>query len=229
MFEFSTIVLEDVLEAICRLSSSKSASLDGITAFMIKSCKDTISPILLYLYNQSFEQRKFPQLWKITKVRPLHKSGSLDDCNNYHPISIIPTVGKILERIVHGQCIKYLESYNILSKAQSGFRRGMSTGTCIAQFLDTVYREIDQGGACGVLFLDLAKAFDTVSHEVLLLKLRNVGFRQAAVNCFESYLSERSQVTIVDEVVSTRKQVSTHKLWSAPGFNPGASAVYLLH
>ena len=97
---------------------------------------------------------------------------------------------------------------NIILGAQSGFRKGMSTGTCIAQFLDTVYWEIDQGGACGVLFLDLAKAFDTVSHDVLLLKLRNLGFRQTAVNWFESYLSERSQVTVVDKAVSVCKQIN---------------------
>ena len=84
----------------------------------------------------------------------------------------------------------------------------MSTGTCIAQFLDTVYPVVDQGGACGMPFLDLAKAFDTVSHEVLLWKLKNLGFKSSTVNWYRSYLSDRSQVTTVDDATSSVRQIN---------------------
>ncbi len=208
IFEFDDVNLDDVLDAIDRLSVSKSASLDGITSFMLKSCKTATAPVLLYLFNLSINTRCFPDAWKLTKVRPLYKSGSANECGNFRPISIIPTIGKVLERLIHSQCTVYLESRNIISEAQSGFRSGRSTGTCLAEFLDNIYRGIDQGGSCGVLFLDLAKAFDTVSHDVLLLKLKNIGFRMSPVNWFRSYLSNRRQVTTVGEAVSPELQIN---------------------
>ena len=92
------------------------------------------------MYNLSMQERVFPRLWKISKVTPLHKGGSKDDCNKYRPISIIPTVGKVMERLVHLQCVDYLTSHNVLSEAQSGFwGGGRSTGTCLVDFLDNIY------------------------------------------------------------------------------------------
>ena len=147
IFELKLMTIDDVFEAIMKLSSSKSCSLDGITAFMIKSCKLGISPVLLHMYNLSIVTKCFPASWKFSKVHPLFKGGSATDCNNYRPISIIPTLGKILERIIHTQCTEYLELNCILSAAQSGFRKGRSTGTCVVEFLDNIYREIDRGRA----------------------------------------------------------------------------------
>ncbi len=142
--------------------------------------------------------RTFAKSWKITKVTPLHKGGSVSDANNFRPISIIPTVGKVLERLVHTQCISYLESNNLLSEAQSGFRSSRSTGTCVVEFLDKIYQAIDHGGVGGVLFLDLAKAFDTVEHATLLEKLKCLGFRYGTTSWFALYLNDRLQVTNVE-------------------------------
>ena len=146
VLEFDYVSIDNVINAIKKLSNSRSSSLDGITAFMVKNCQDEISPVLRYLYNLSIKQRTFPSAWKISKVTPLFKAGSKDDCNNYRPISIIPTIGKIMERLIHHQCSEYLSKYEILSEAQSGFRGGRSTGTCLIDFLDNVYRGLDGGG-----------------------------------------------------------------------------------
>ena len=166
---------------------------------MVKSCKYAISSLLLYLFNLSITTRSFPDIWKLAKVRPLFKGGNSDSANNFRPISIIPTIGKIMERIIHVQTIAHFEDYNILSEAQCGFRAGRSTGTCLVSFLDIIYREIDQGGVCGVVSLDLAKAFDTVDHERLIYKLKCYGFRYSCLKWYESYLSSRVQRTIVDD------------------------------
>ena len=107
------------------------------------------------------------------------------------------------------QCYKYLTDYNLLSDAQSGFRKRHSTDTCFAGFLDGIYREIDNGGACGVLFLDLAKAFDTVDFDVMIEKLRGLGFKSNTRNWFRSYLNDRSQVTVVSGTESRPGQMSS--------------------
>ena len=112
VFEIAAVTEKDVLLAIEKLSPSKSCSTDGITSFMIKSCKVVLSPVLLSLFNLSIISRTFPNCWKLAKIRPLFKSGSIDDPSNFRPISIIPTVGKILERLVHDQMSKYLESWS---------------------------------------------------------------------------------------------------------------------
>ena len=98
-------------------------------------------------------------------------------------------MGKLLERCVHDQCDAYLSSHNLLSASQSGFCKGHSTTTCLIDFLDNIYREIDEAGACGALYLDLSMAFDTVNPNILLLKLKHLGFRQSVTSWFSSYLS----------------------------------------
>ena len=103
-FEFIQNSTEDVTNAINSLSSSLAGSVDDITALMIKSAKMESAPILQYMYNLSINTRTFAACWKISKVTPLFKSGDPTDVNNYRPISIIPVVGKILERIIHWQC-----------------------------------------------------------------------------------------------------------------------------
>ena len=202
-FEFSIVTLKDITDAIMRLSSTPASSVDQITALMLKSAKTELAPILKYLFNLSIETRTFPACWKISKVTPLLKSGNTTDVNNYRPISIIPAIGKLFERIIHAQCTTYLKSRNILTDNQSGFRPGHSTGTCLIDFMDQVYRGIDEGGIVGALFIDLSKAFDSIDHELMTEKLRKLGFRYSTVAWFDSYLSDRRQVTKVNQTLST--------------------------
>ena len=148
-----------------------------------------IVPVILHLCNLSIRNKCFPNSWKTATITPLHKKGDHSDPTNFRPISILPCVSKILEKIIHCQLYKYLTDHNILTPQQSGFRKGHSTGTCLINFLDEIYQSIDNGVPCGVLFVDLRKAFDTVDHEILLQKLHLYGIRPSAVNWVESYLS----------------------------------------
>ena len=144
----------------------------------------------------------FPEQWKQALITPLYKSGNATDYDNYRPISVLPTLGKLLERLVHGQSTNYLKTRNLLCEEQSGFREGRSTATCLSEFLHTIYVGIDQGRACGVLFLDLAKAFDSVDHLIFLEKLKLLGLRNSAVLWYKSYLSSRTHCTKLNNVIS---------------------------
>ena len=109
----------------------------------------------------------------------------------------------VLEKVIHLQLYTYITDMNIISNGQSGFRKGHSTGTCLLDFLDNIFTNVDKGVPSGVLFLDLRKAFDTVDHEVLLSKLKHIGVRNSSVEWFRSYLDGRSQVTKVNGEISS--------------------------
>ncbi len=146
IFDFKEITQVDIAAAIDRLSASTASSHDGITSFMVKAGKVVLVPIFHYMFNLSVTSKKFPEQWKEAIVTPLFKSGQRDDPNNYRPISVLPTISKVLERCVHDQVYAYLSKNNLLNNRQSGFRKGHSTTTCLVDFLDNIYREIDGGG-----------------------------------------------------------------------------------
>ena len=124
------------------------------------------------MFNMSLHTGIIPNEWnKLATVTPIHKGGKTDNTNNYRPISVIPIVMKLFERAVHSQLTNYLTTHDMLAPEQSGFRKQHSTDTVLAFFTDFLYRQMDNGFFTGVAFLDFSKAFDSVSHEILLKNL----------------------------------------------------------
>ena len=202
IFDIVETNIDMVEKAIDMLSSTSSSYYDGITSYLLKCSKPCLSGILVHIFNLSIRNKVFPALWKEAKITPLYKIGDHDNPTNYRPISILPTVGKVLERTIHDQLYNYLTINNLLTPRQSGFRKGYSTGTCIIDLLHNIYETVDGGGACGVLFLDLSKAFDTVDHSIVRTKLKAFGIKESSISWFLSYLSNRVQCTSVDGVLS---------------------------
>ena len=151
---------------------------------------------------------KRPKEWKLARVTPIFKDGCKCSVNNYRPISVLPVTLKVLERAVHDQLYSFLVSQGLLTQEQSGFRKLHSTTSALTHFLDQIQQDIDGGRCCGVLFLDLKKAFDTVDHPILLEKLVSYGVEGNEHLWFTSYLSNRKQKTCINCIFSDSKEVT---------------------
>ena len=128
--------------------------------------------------------------------------------NNFRPISLISVFDKIIEKIIHSRLYNFLELHNILYENQFGLRKDNSTIYALMQITERVKESIDNGKfGCGI-FIDLRKAFGTVNHDILLLKLEHYGVRDNMLNWFKSYLSNRKQYVYLNGVSSDIKEIS---------------------
>ncbi len=206
--QLTEISIDDVWKLLCSLSPSKATGLDGIPARIIKICSDLILAPLHYIFNLSVKTLTFPQIWKEAQITPLFKGGNQDQPDSYRPISVLPIFSKLLERLVHNQIYDELTVSGALSDKQAGFRKGHSTTTCLVEFLDTIYKNMDEGKLNCMLFLDLRKAFDTVDHDILLCKLEQMGLGLTFVLWIRDYLYNRHQVTKVNHTLSDKHIIS---------------------
>ena len=148
-------------------------------------------------------------LWKLARVVPLHKSGPADLPENYRPISILPVLSKILEKAVHIQLINFIEENKLLSKAQFGYRYKRSTDLAATLLTDKIRREVDQGKLVGVVFIDLSRAFNTISHSSLLIKLASYGIKGEQLEWFASFMFARKQVVDINGKLSSEEPIFT--------------------
>lgn len=194
-FQLNEINEDIVLKLLLSLKKHKAIGLDNISARLLKSGACVICPSITWILNLSIRTGKFPETWKCSKVTALFKSGDRTNPSNYRPISILPTLSKILEKVVHSQFQEFLNSNNLLSNKQFGFRSKRSTTAALSSFADEVLENMEQGNLCGAVFLDLTKAFDTVDHRILLSKLSTIGVSPSSLKWFESYIGHRKQQT----------------------------------
>lgn len=131
------------------------------------------------------------------------------DAGNYRPISILPIVSKLLEKIVHQQLYAYLNKNDYLSPVQSGFRKSFSTQTSLHRLTEYILDGLNSSEVIGMVAIDLKKAFDTVDHAILLQKLDHYGVRDTPQSWFKCYLSNRTQVSIINDTKSDLGHIRT--------------------
>ena len=153
---------------------------------------------LMLCFNKSFTEGNVPNLMKIAKVTPLHKGGDARLCDNYRPISVLPSMSKLIEKIVFNRVINHLEANNLLYSKQFGFRRNHSTIDAVQTLVGDILKGFDEGLTCLSVMIDLRKAFDTCSHHILLAKLEQLGIKGNLLRWFESYLSDRYQYVKIE-------------------------------
>ena len=205
---FNLVSEVEVMDEIIRLKNKKSVGVDNISVQVLKSCSDILIKAITYLINKSLIGGKVSNFWKIAKVIPLHKKGDRSNPDNYRPISLLPCISKLLERIVQLQLLRYLQDNEIMAEVQSGFRANHSTMTALAKVTDDWLMAMDVGEYTGVVFVDLQKAFDTVDHQVLLNKLSTNGIKGVVLQWFKSYLTNRRIVTKVNDTLSEENDLT---------------------
>ena len=159
-----------------------------IPSKLLKMAANIVAPSLTSIFSKSILTGIYPNDWKTAKVTPLFKKGIKSDPNNYRPISVIPIISKVFERIVYNQLFHYLDDNKLLLGCQSGFRSLHSTLTALLEATNAWSVNIDNGLLNGVVFIDLTKAFDTIDHEIILRKMSYLGVDQAAIKWISSYL-----------------------------------------
>lgn len=189
----------EIQEYIRKLKNKKAPGVDKIKSETIKEIAQFIITPLTYLINKSFSTGICPEKFKVSIVKPIYKGGDKMEPLNYRPVSLITSITKIFEMALKERILKFLNKHDILSPQQFGFRQGKSTEHAITMLTKEIYKALDNSKPSLCLFLDLAKAFDTISHTLLLESLQEIGIRGIALELMSSYLTNRKQCVEVDD------------------------------
>ena len=204
-FSFNTTSASEIAKEISKLSTSKSCPVDSIPAKIIKSNEKLFTTIVSGSFNNTILKGDFPNNLKIANITPVYKSGERQVKENYRPISILSPISKIFERILYNQLYNTFD--DILSMSQCGFRKGFSAQHCLIVMLEKFKKSIDSKKCCGVLLTDLSKAFDCLSHDLLIAKLEAYGLDYISLKLMYSYLKFRYQRVRVNSKYSKWSEI----------------------
>ena len=171
--------------------------------------RSEIAPILASIFNQSIYCGTIADDWQLANIFPLHKKGPKDLPENYRSISLTCICSKVLEHIIHSSISRFLESNMILSPRQHGFKAGHSCETQLVLAIDDWARSLDSGTRTDIAIFDFSKAFDSVPHKCLLVKLNSYGIRGGTLRCVESFLSSCLQRVMLNGSQSSWRTVTS--------------------
>ena len=193
---------DEVHKIICDLDGKKSCDIYTISPDLVKLNSQSISQILTLLFNMSIKEGCFPSAMKAAKIVPIHKGDSTLLTGNYRPISLLPIFSKIFERLIYNRLVVFITENKILTELQFGFQKNKSTEHAVTSIASAIERAKSEKKSSYCIFLDFAKAFDTVNHEILISKLDYYGISGLSNSLLKSYLSDRTQRTEISGILS---------------------------
>lgn len=186
----------EIINIIMSLDKNKVSSPDGIPIIFYKNTLPHIVKPLNIIFTLSAKQMKYPTKWKNSHISPIHKSGDKADVNNYRPISVLSAIAKIFDRVLCNYLLS--KTSHLISDFQHGFTAGKSTNTNLLEYVNYIATNMMNGGRVDVIFMDMAKAFDKIVHELLLQKLSTMPIDPCFIVLLESYLSNRQQIVCIN-------------------------------
>ena len=189
-------------KALKELNANKPLGPSNIPAWALKDCMNIVAEPLQFPINAFIFEGSFPQQLKQAHITPIFKSGDAENPKNYRPISITSALAKIFEKILNEQITEYLNKSNLICPNQFGFRKKMSTSDALILATENIRREIDENKFVAAACLDLSKAFDSISHEILLQKQEKLNFDSNSIPMIRSFLTCRTQKVCLENVCS---------------------------
>lgn len=208
-FSFQNVNEETISLIIDKLAPKTSFGFDGLSTKLIKTVKDALIKPITIIINQMINTGIFPDKLKIAKITPIFKKEDKTLFTNYRPISLLPAISKIFEKVLFKQLYDFFQSKKLFYNAQYGFRTEHSTEFAALELIDRVIIEMDKTNTPINIFLDLSKAFDTLDHKILLEKLEYYGIKGVAHDLMESYITNRKQFVEINDVKSDTLALTT--------------------
>ena len=201
---------EEVSKVLKKTNPNKASDIYDIKPIIIKELEPFLTPILTRAFNKAIDEGTYPDPLKVTKVIELYKAKGTEFPENYRPISLLPIIAKVFDKIINDQLMAHLIKHNIISPTQYAFRPNSSTTLALQTIIDNLHKNKLKGMPTLAIYIDLSKAYDTVSHAKLLHKLQHdFNFCPKTVAFFKSYLQNRTQTTHTQHATS-QPQTITH-------------------
>ena len=197
----------DVARRLKIIDTNKTCGVDSIHPLIMKNCADSIALPLTLIYKESLEKSELPIQWRSANITPLFKKGDKLEAANYRPVSLTSIPCKIMEGIIRDCFQTHLNKYSLISNEQHGFVKGKSCTTNLLETLDFISYNLSMGIPIDEALLDFVKAFDSVAHKRLILKLKFYGIRGLALKWVEAFLTDRIQRVIQGNAVSSWKDI----------------------
>ena len=192
------ITTEKIIKAIDEIAMDSACGDEDIPACILKHCKEPLSYPILLIWKDSMQRGYIAKQYKTQIITPVHKKASKSDPANYRPIALTSHIIKILERIIRDQLVSHLEGQNLICRNQHGFRKGRSCLTQLLLHIDQILNNLLENKDTDVIYLDYAKAFDKVDHQILMQKLHAYGVRGKLLTWLNCYLSNRHQSVVIN-------------------------------
>ena len=201
-FDFDKVSLSEVEQEIQHLNRNKCGTFESIPTKLLKENSDICSATLLRIWNeQILESKTFPKNLKLANITPIFKKGDSNLTKNYRPISVLPSVSKVFERLIQKQLLSHINQF--LSPYLCGYRKGYNAQCALITMIEKWKETLDKNGYAGAILMDLSKAFDTINYELLIAKLDAYGIKKDSLKLIHSYLTDRWQRTKINATFSS--------------------------